>query len=137
MAWLDGCWAGTVNQRNFREQWSPVRGNMMLGARLHDHQGNAAELEFLRIEPRADGVLLRRIAVGGKGGAAFQLGCIDATDEADTIFTFSNPRTTFPQEILYRRASDGWLYATIQGKLKGEERKVIFPMRRIDCETAN
>jgi len=25
LAWLDGCWGGTVNQRDFREQWSPLR----------------------------------------------------------------------------------------------------------------
>ena len=28
-----------------------------------------------------------------------------------------------------------WLYATIEGKLKGEERKVVYPMRRVDCES--
>ena len=25
-AWLDGCWRGNVNQREFREQWMPLRG---------------------------------------------------------------------------------------------------------------
>ena len=40
-----------------------------------------------------------------------------------------------PQRIVYRRGSEGWLYATIDGKVKGEDRQVIYPMRRIDCET--
>ena len=55
------------------------------------------------------------------------------TDDKDTIFTFANPQHDFPQRITYRRGTEGWLYATIEGKLKGEDRKVIYPMRRIDC----
>ena len=27
-AWLEGCWTGNVNQRDFREQWMPLRGGM-------------------------------------------------------------------------------------------------------------
>jgi hypothetical protein len=55
--------------------------------------------------------------------------------QGDAIYTFTNPENDFPQRIVYRRGSEGWLYATIDGKLKGEERQVIYPMRRIDCET--
>jgi len=31
LGWLDGCWAGTVNQRDFREHWSPLRGGLPSG----------------------------------------------------------------------------------------------------------
>lgn len=133
LAWLHGCWTGTVNQRNFREQWSPVRGTMLLGASSTITQGHVQDFEFLRIEQRPDGVFYVAMP-GGKGETAFKLGSI-TTDQADAIYSFGNAANEFPQEILYRRGSEGWLYATIQGTLKGQERKVIFPMRRIDCET--
>jgi hypothetical protein len=36
---------------------------------------------------------------------------------------------------VYRRGADGWLYETIEGTLDGKERRVIYPLRRIDCES--
>ena len=32
LAWLSGCWRGNVNQREFREHWLPLRGNLLIGA---------------------------------------------------------------------------------------------------------
>jgi hypothetical protein len=31
LGWLHGCWDGKVNQRDFREEWMPLRGDMMIG----------------------------------------------------------------------------------------------------------
>ncbi len=60
----------------------------------------------------------------------------DKTGERDdTIFTFVNPKQEFPQTISYRRAKEGWLYATVEGKVGGADRKATYPMRRIDCES--
>jgi Domain of unknown function (DUF6265) len=133
LAWLDGCWVGTVNQRDFREQWSPLRGNILLGVGSTVFQGKAQSYEYLRIEPRADGVYYVALP-SGQTEAAFKLTSI-TTDGKDVIFTFANPQHDFPQRILYRRATEGWLYATIEGKIKDADRQVIYPMRRVDCET--
>src|SRR4029434_9101173 len=51
LAWLDGCWAGTVNQRDFREQWSPLRGGILLGVGSTVFQGKLQCYEYRRIEP--------------------------------------------------------------------------------------
>ena len=32
LGWLEGCWRGAVNQRDFREHWLPLRGGMIVGA---------------------------------------------------------------------------------------------------------
>jgi hypothetical protein len=133
LAWLDGCWAGTVNQRDFREQWSPLRGGILLGVGSTVFQGKAQSYEYLRIEPRADGVYYVALP-SGQTEAAFKLTAI-TTDDKDTVFTFANPQHDFPQRILYRRATDGWLYATIEGKVNDADRQVIYPMRRVDCQT--
>jgi len=134
LSWLYGCWGGTVNQRSFREQWMPMRGGVMLGIGSTVFQDKLQSYEYLRIEGRPDGVYYVALPSGQKE-AAFKLTSIGTSDDQSTAFTFANPDHDFPQRIIYRRGSEGWLYATIEGKLKGEDRQVIYPMRRIDCES--
>ena len=135
MSWLYGCWGGKVNQRDFREQWMPLRGNTLLGIGSTEFQDKLASYEYLRIEGRADGVYYVALPSEQKE-AAFKLvtAVHDNRDNADT-FTFENPQHDFPQRIIYRRGTEGWLYATIEGKLQGQDRQVTYPYRRIDCES--
>ncbi len=95
--------------------------------------GRTQDFEFLRVEPRADGVYYVASPSGQKE-TAFKL-ADKQTDGPDTIFTFTNAAHDFPQTIVYRRATGGWLYVHVEGKLGGEERKVIYPLRRVDCES--
>lgn len=133
LAWLHGCWRGNVNQREFREQWMPLRGGMMVGT-SHTVVGPRTQgFEFLRLEARADGAWYVA-SPPGKEETAFRL-TSEEKDQDDVVFTFTRPGSEFPQRILYRRATRGWLYAHVEGTLRGSERKVIYPMRRIDCET--
>jgi hypothetical protein len=134
LSWLDGCWGGNVNQRNFREQWMPLRGGVLLGIGSTVFQDKLQSYEYLRIEGRPEGVFYVALPSGQKE-AAFKLVSATTTEDQSTAFTFANPDHDFPQRIIYRRGSEGWLYATIEGKLKGEDRQVIYPMRRIDCES--
>jgi Domain of unknown function (DUF6265) len=133
LAWLSGCWRGTVNQRDFREHWLPLRGNLLVGAGHTVNAGRTQDFEFMRVEPRADGVYYVA-SPSGRKETAFKLAG-KQTDGADTIFTFTNAAHDFPQTIIYRRGTGGWLYVHVEGKLSGEERKVIYPLRRIDCES--
>ena len=138
LAWLEGCWRGTAGAREFREQWMPLRGAMMLGvSQTVDEKGATQGYEFLRLEPRAGGVFYVA-APSGKPEAAFRFDG-ETTDKvdgrSDTIFTFVNPADEFPKLISYRRSKEGWLYATVEGKVGDKERKAVYPMRRIDCAT--
>ena len=133
LAWLAGCWRGSVNQREFREHWMPLRGNLMLGT---SHTVNGAvtqDWEFLRLEVRADGIDYIASPPGQKETAFRYAG--ETKDDDDSIFTFANPQQDFPQRIVYRRGTEGWLYAHAEGRVGGAERKVIYPMRRVDCES--
>ena len=137
LAWLEGCWHGNVNQRDYREQWMPLRGEMLIGVSQTVVQGKTQGYEYLRIESRPDGIFYVAVP-SGKAETAFRLDAqtVDrAADRNDEIFTFVNPGPEFPQRIVYRRASEGWLYAAVEGKLDGADRQVIYPMRRIDCES--
>ena len=133
LAWLSGCWRGSVNQREFREHWLPLRGNLLVGAGHTVNAGRTQDFEFLRLEPRADGVYYVASPSGQKE-TAFKLANTQS-DGPDTIFTFANPAHDFPQTIVYRRGTGGWLYVHVEGKLGGEERKIIYPLRRIACES--
>ncbi len=133
LAWLAGCWRGSVNQREFREHWMPLRGNLMLGTGHTVSNGTTQDWEFMRLEARADGVYLVT-SPSGKRETAFRF-TAEAKDGDDTIFTFSNPAPEFPQRMVYRRGTEGWLYAHAEGKVNGADRQVIYPMRRVDCET--
>lgn len=135
LAWLDGCWRGTVNEREFREHWMPLRGGLLLGVSQTVIGGKSQGYEYLRIEPRPDGVYYVTLPSGGKADSFKLVGkTVDTADNRnDEIFTFENPALEFPRRIIYRRGNGGWLYAQVEGKVNGAERQVIYPMRRIDC----
>lgn len=132
-AWLSGCWRGTANQREFREHWMPLRGDLMLGTGHTVTGGRTQDYEYIRLEPRADGVHYVAVPSGQKE-TSFRL-AERTTDGPDTIYTFANSGHDFPQRIVYRRASEGWLYIHVEGKLGSEERRIIYPMRRVGCES--
>lgn len=133
MTWLEGCWQGSVNKREFREVWLPYRGGMMLGVSQTVMEARTIDYEYLRLENRSDGVYYVT-SPPHKAEAAFKLTDASVDKEDAHTFTFSDPARDFPQRISYRRASEGWLYAELAGKVNDAERKVIYPMRRIACE---
>lgn len=133
LAWLAGCWGGSVNQREFREQWLPLRGGMLIGAGQQVLRGEMQDYEFLRIEARSAGVYFTQFS-GERKEMSFRLAGT-TTDGNDTIFTFENVAATFPARLVYRRGAEGWLYETIEGTLDGAGKKVIYPLRRMSCET--
>jgi hypothetical protein len=135
LAWLDGCWRGQVGQYEFREHWLPLRGGLMVGAGHVVFEGKSQDYGYLRLETRPDGVYYVSIS-SGKKEAAFRL-TATAIDDKDTIFTFTNPVDEFPEHIVYRRGLEGWLYATVEGKVNGEDKNVIYPMRRVDCQSGD
>jgi hypothetical protein len=134
LAWLEGCWQGNVNQREFREQWLPLRGGLLIGAGQTVMHGKMQDYQYMRIEPKSDGVYFAQFS-GDRKETSFRLAGTQTADK-DTIFTFANTAAdAFPARLIYRRGSEGWLYETIEGTLNGGERKVIYPLRRVDCET--
>jgi hypothetical protein len=137
LAWLEGCWRGTVAEREYNEHWLPPRGQMMVGASHTALNDRTQSFEYLRIEVRPEGVFYVA-APFGKKEVAFRLVGQSADTTAgrnDQIFTFANPAEEFPARIIYRRASEGWLYATVEGKIAGADKQLVYPMRRVGCES--
>jgi len=135
LKWLEGCWQGTAANRTFREVWLPQRGGMMVGVSQTVMGDKTLDYEYLRIEPRGDGTYYV-VSPPGRAETAFKLTeeLVDKQDNAHT-FVFIDPAGEFPRRIGYRRATEGWLYTEVEGKVNGADRKVIYPMRHIHCET--
>lgn len=135
LEWLQGCWRGAVNQREFREHWMPAAGGMMIGAGHTVLQGRTQDYEYLRLEARPDGVFYVALPSGQKETTFRLAGTTRDEASGADIWTFANVAEGFPQKIVYRRGAEGWLYAGIEGTLNGEERKVLYPMRHVNCES--
>lgn len=139
LAWVAGCWRGVVNKREFREQWMPPRGELMVGVSQTTMADKTVGFEYLRFEPRADGVWYIIAPSEGKE-ESFRLASRTTEKAGDVdydLFTFERTSTEFPQRIVYRHGTEGWLYAEVTGKVDGAERKVIYPMQRVDCATGH
>jgi hypothetical protein len=139
LAWLEGCWASDVNKRETREHWLPLRGNLMLGMSQTVMQGKTQDYEYLRMESRPDGVYYVVLS-SGQNATSFKFegeSVITMGDRSDDAFTFTNATLEFPSKVVYRRARQGWLYVSVEGKVKGSDKEVTYPMRRISCETGD
>jgi hypothetical protein len=135
LKWLEGCWQGTVNQRTFREVWMPQRGEMMLGVSQTVMQDKTIDYEYLRLERRASDTYYV-ISTPGKPERAFKLGGETVQKESDVHgFMFDDPAGEFPQHIVYRRTPQNALFVDVSGKSAGTDRNIVYPMRRINCET--
>lgn len=137
LSWLEGCWRANVGTREFDERWMAPRDNAMTGSSQTQIEGKTLSHEDLRLDARPEGVFYA-ITPSGRKEMTFRLveQTLDRSDgRSDEIFVFADPANDFPQKITYRRASQGWLYAMIEGKVEGQDRQVTYPMRRVDCES--
>lgn len=134
LTWLSGCWGGKVNGRDFREQWMPLRGNTLVGIGSTEFEGKLSSYEYLRIEARPDGVFYVALPSGQKEAAFKLVSAVRDERDKSSTFTFENAQHDFPQKISYRRGTEGWLYATVEGNVQGQDKQVTYPYRRIDCE---
>jgi hypothetical protein len=155
-AWLRGCWMGSVNRREFIEQWSPPRGAMMVGfshtviapkpegtlkekmeavgkTAADPSKEKTQDFEYLRLEARPDGIYYIGVPSGKKENA-FKLTGVSQESGA-TVYTFNNVVDEFPQRLIYRRGTEGWLYAQVSGKPGVAGADVVYPMRHVDCAT--
>jgi len=134
LAWLAGCWRGNVNQREFREDWMPARGGMMLGVTQTVTQGATQDYAYLRIDKSAGGILQYVVLAPGQPELKFRYVASPNEPQGDEL-VFVGAAGTFPERIVYHRGEQGWLYASAEGRVRGEDKRVTYPLRRIGCES--
>ena len=109
LGWLHGCWDGKVNQRDFREEWLPLRGDMMIGVSHTVSQGKTQDFEYLRIEARPQGLHYVTAASGQKEATfRFDGATRDEINPAD-IFTLERRDRSSEPTCLSCSDTSAWL----------------------------
>jgi len=131
LTWMAGCWELRDGPRIVEEYWTLPRGGLMLGHSRTIRNDAAVAFEQLLIQESTTGTSLHA-SPSAQAPTDFR-----AIEISATAAVFVNPEHDFPQRIVYRRGTEGWLYIHVEGRVQGEERKVIYPLRRIDCESGD
>jgi len=129
LSWIAGCWARGGENRAYEEQWMKPAGKTMLGMSRSVSNGKTVEYEFLKVHEEENGEIFYTANPSGQEQASFKLVKLEGD-----IAVFENPEHDFPQRIIYMLEADGSLKARIEGKSKGKERGVDFPMKKTKCE---
>jgi hypothetical protein len=129
LAWLAGCWEGTIRGRQVNEQWMKPGGGIMLGMARTVSQGKAAEFEFTQIREDKDGAIYYVAKPSGQAEASFKLVKLQNKEAV-----FENLQHDFPQRIIYRLQPDGSLFARVEATDKGQLRGIDYPYKRAKCE---
>jgi hypothetical protein len=107
VTWIGGDWTGTMGAMAIEERWSPPAGGAMLATARTVSKGRMVAFEFLRIVER-DGGLVYIAQPNGSPPTEFVL-----TEASEGRAVFENPRHDFPQRIVYERADENGLRASI------------------------
>lgn len=110
LAFLSGCWAGTMGSLDMREQWSEAAGGVMLGTTRYLRDGMVVDWEFGRIVESEEGVTLWPYPKGTISEHGFPL--VRADDE----YVFENLEHDFPVRIVYVRSGENGLSPRIEGR---------------------
>ena len=101
VAFLRGCWSGTVDGATVAERWDAPSAGTMLGTSKTITGDRTVQFEFLKITATKDGVTYTPY-INGQEAATFTLSATKSTD----LLRFENPANDFPKVIEYRAGSD-------------------------------
>ena len=102
VGWLSGAWhERAANGEWFEEYWTPVRGQVMIGAGLSGRGDALKHFEHMRIERTADGRVDFIAMPDGAAPTRFAL----VRQTADEV-VFENAGHDYPQRVRYRREGD-------------------------------
>ena len=96
--WLTGAWSREDESGWADEYWTPLRGDMMIGA---SRSGKGEKLNFweqMRIQKEDDGAVVFWAVAGDQKPVRFE-----ATVSAENTIVFENPDHDYPQRIHYWR----------------------------------
>lgn len=124
LAFLAGCWAGTMGSLDMREQWTEVEGGVMLGTTRYFRDGSLADFEFAMIIDEGGVATLWPYPRGERSEHGFPLVSTDGE------YVFENLEHDFPVRIVYARDGTDGLNPRAEGADGSGPR---WSLRRVAC----
>jgi hypothetical protein len=126
--WLIGTWENQTPRGTVYEQWEKDEEGGLSARSFAVVNGDTLIFETIRLIEQEDGLHYIPTVRNQNQGlpVVFKSEKLSAGE-----MIFSNPKHDFPQFISYTRTAPDSLVAAIYGSVNGEERRVIFPMRKI------
>lgn len=126
--WLAGTWEYKTARGSIFETWEPANDSLLLGRSYRVREKDTLPMETIRLIKEGDSLFYIPTVPGQNGGQPVRFA---ATVVKDNELLFSNPAHDFPQRISYKLIRPDSLVASIGGTLQGEERKQVFPMKKV------
>lgn len=128
LKFISGCWRAPLDKETFvEENWSTPSENLFLSTTRYLKKGRATGFEFSRIEVTDSGVIFS----ASSDAKPFDIYYMKTL--VDEYVMFENPAKKFPQKIIYRMASDGFLIP----RNEGDGPSVELRMQRVKCPGAD
>lgn len=126
--WLIGTWENRTPGGNIYETWNRESDNEFSGMSYIVQEQDTVLYETIRFVQEQDGLFYIPVVKNQNEGLSVRF----ATKTiSDTLLVFENPQHDFPQIISYTQINSDSLVAEISGTKNGEERRQVFPMKRI------
>jgi hypothetical protein len=125
LKWMAGCWQARVDKDAIvEENWTQPSENLLLSTTRYLTKDRATSFEFSKIQVSDSGVTFSASSEG-KPFDSYQLKTM-----VDEYVVFENLKKTFPQRIIYRLASDGYLIPRNEGE---GQPSIELRMKKVKC----
>jgi len=127
-SWMLGTWENKTERGSIYESWSRTGVNALSGKSYKLNQHDTVAFEMISLVREHDKLIYIPQVSDQNDGQPVRFASTKITPD---VLIFENPEHDFPQVISYTRVTTDSLVASISGMRNGEERKILFPMRRV------
>ena len=125
LKWMAGCWQAKLDKDNMvEEDWAAPLENLLLSTTRYFTKDKATSFEFSKIEVTDSGTTFSA-STEGKPFDSYTLKTM-----VDEYVAFENLKKSFPQRIIYRLASDGYLIPRNEGE---GQPSIELRMKKVKC----
>lgn len=126
--WLIGTWENKTPKGSIYETWDKANDNEYSGKSYIVKEKDTVVFESIRLVQERDGLFYIPVVKNQNNNLPVRF----ATKTiSETQLVFENPQHDFPQNISYTKITNDSLVAEISGIRNGQERKQVFPMKRV------
>lgn len=126
--WLIGTWENKTRKGSIYETWSTTNENELSGKSYNIKDKDTLIFETIRLAQEQDGLFYIPVVKNQNEDLPVRF---TAKTISEKQLIFENPQHDFPQVIIYTKITSDSLVAEISGTKNGQERRQVFPMKRI------